>query len=457
MANVDLFGPASFDGAVTTRPTDTRTFGAVDTFFKDCSDPSLDDGTELGASFFNQVLALMRVLARGNGLTAGAADVVAQDNSADDVILKAVQQLIQRGQPRYADDTGTAGSILVALSPAAVEYKKGMTVVVKVAASNSGPVTINVNGLGAKDVIRQDGAALTVGDLIVNGMYAFTYDGTKFQLVWSNRSQSVLLSTPTTYYVNGATGNDNNDGLSATVVGPNKGPFATLQRAAKAAGQWILNDVNITINVADGTYAHVNAPRISGAGKVNWVGNSANPAAVVVNGVANHAIQANGDCHTFNGFKVQTSGGFGSGLAAITNSSITANNIEYGACSGAQNLAAYTSTIRLGGALKITGGSPGYVGNAGSFAYANNNGSIEAISSVTPNTLTLVGTPNYSQGFAYSYGLSNITFSFGSISGAATGPKFFVTYSGLINVLGAGASYLPGSVAGGSSSNGYYG
>ncbi|MFZ5715747.1 MAG: hypothetical protein ACOY3N_23215 [Bradyrhizobium sp.] len=452
---IDLFGPASFDGAVTTRPTDNRSFGSTDTWFRDCSDPSLDDGTEFGAAFFNAVLANMRAVARANGLTGGGSEVVTQDNADDNMILRAITNLIQRGQPQYADDTGADGSIIVTLSPVPKEYKKGMVIVTKAAASNSGATTLNANGLGAVPVLRQDGTALNPGDILAGGMFAFSYDGTAFQIVWQNKT-SILLSVPTDYYVNATTGSDANDGASATVGTGHRGPFATLQRAAKAAGQWILNGVNITIHVADGSYGPLNAPRMSGSGSVNWIGNSANPAAVVVTGAGVHAIQAQGNYHTFDGFKVQTTGA-GSGLAAITNSSITARNIEYGACAGAQNLATYTSTIRLGGALRVTGGSAGYVGNAGSFAYANNSGTIELIHSINPNSLTLVGTPNYGQAFCYSYGLSQCTMNFGSITGSATGAKYFATIASVINTLGGGASYLPGNSAGGVTDTSYYG
>jgi hypothetical protein len=451
----DLLGPASADGAVTTRPDDNRAFGTVDTWFKDCSDPAVDDGTEFGAAFFNAVLANLRALARGNGLTGSATEIVAQDNADDSLLLKSVTNLIQRGQPRYSDDAGADGTIVVTLSPVPKEYKKGMVIVTKAAASNSGTTTLNANGLGAVSVVRQDGSPLNPGDILAGGLYAFGYDGAAFQLVWQSKT-SILLSVPTDYYVNAATGNDTNDGRSATVGAGHVGPFATLQRAAKAAGQWILNGVDITVHVADGSYASLNAPRMSGAGNVNWVGNPSNPAAVTVTGTGAHAIQAQGSAHTFNGFKVQTTG-TGSGLAAVTNSNIVAQNIEYGACAGAQNLAVYTSTIRLGGAIKITGGSPGYVGNAGSFAYGNNGGTIECITSINPNTLTVVGNPAYGAAFAYSYGLSNLTLSFGSITGTATGQKYFATVMGVINVLGGGASYLPGSVAGGVNAGGFYG
>ena len=64
--NIDLFGPASAPGAVTVRPTESRSFGAQDSFYKDCWSPDLDDGTELQAASFNQWLANMRARQRSD-------------------------------------------------------------------------------------------------------------------------------------------------------------------------------------------------------------------------------------------------------------------------------------------------------------------------------------------------------------------------------------------------------
>lgn len=56
---IDVLGPASTN-AVTVRPDRTNIRGATNTWFKDCSDPSLDDGTQFSADWFNDVLAQLR-------------------------------------------------------------------------------------------------------------------------------------------------------------------------------------------------------------------------------------------------------------------------------------------------------------------------------------------------------------------------------------------------------------
>ncbi|WP_202812176.1 hypothetical protein, partial [Staphylococcus aureus] len=70
--------------------------------------------------------------------------VVAEDNS-DAMFANAMQYLIQRGQTNYADDTGTANNLVVNLSPAPQELKKGQIVVTTVKFTNSGPTGLNLN------------------------------------------------------------------------------------------------------------------------------------------------------------------------------------------------------------------------------------------------------------------------------------------------------------------------
>lgn len=180
---LDLLGPASAPGSVTVRPGDTRTFGASDTFFRDCSSPALDDGTEFQAAWFNQVLAVLRALARGNGQTGGGVNIITEDNADDTLVLKAVQQLIQRGQAEFATDTGTVGHVVAAFAPAVAEHKLGITLRVKIANTNAGATDFAPNGIAAKSITRVGGGALQPGDLQAGGIAEFAYDGTQYQII----------------------------------------------------------------------------------------------------------------------------------------------------------------------------------------------------------------------------------------------------------------------------------
>lgn len=90
---------------------------------------------------------------------------------------------IQNGQYLYGVDTSvSANTVTATLSPAIGSYSAGMSVYVKVANTNTDATTINLNGLGAKNVIYTAGGNISANDLIAGGIYLLTYDGTNFQL-----------------------------------------------------------------------------------------------------------------------------------------------------------------------------------------------------------------------------------------------------------------------------------
>lgn len=99
-------------------------------------------------------------------------------------------QAMQRARgSRYAEDASSTPNVVVAtLSPAPAAYAKGQSFLVKVARTNTGAATLNLNGLGGKPIVRQSGLPLDGGDLIAGGIYLLTYDGTSFQLVGGSAS-----------------------------------------------------------------------------------------------------------------------------------------------------------------------------------------------------------------------------------------------------------------------------
>jgi hypothetical protein len=230
---LDLFGPASAPGAVTSRPGDSRAFTATDTFFKDCSSPTLDDGTEFQAAWFNQMLAVARGLARGNGQTAGAVNIVTEDNTDDSILLKSMQHLIQRGQTTYAADSGSADAMVAALSPALAEYKTGMTIWLKKgnSANLTTTPTANINGLGVKTITRRDGTPLAKRDLPANAWLPYSYDGTNLRVIVPVISEFIPIGNPTLYVR--TDGNDNNDGSA----NDSAHAFATIQAAIDYSAQ----------------------------------------------------------------------------------------------------------------------------------------------------------------------------------------------------------------------------
>lgn len=182
----DLLGPANAPGAVTTRPSETRIFDVIDTWFKDCTSADIDDGTDFQASWFNAMLALVRHTVRANGNTGSAAKIVTEDNTDPGLITKAVQHLVQRGLMSYAADSGSADALVVAMSPPMAEYKVGAAPirVLKGAAPNATTTpTINIDGLGPKTIVARDGTALEVGELAGSTFLSLQFDGANFRLM----------------------------------------------------------------------------------------------------------------------------------------------------------------------------------------------------------------------------------------------------------------------------------
>lgn len=91
---------------------------------------------------------------------------------------------LKQGRVTFVEGTGPANAYVVALSPAPLAYALGMHVAMKVPATNAaGACTLNANALGAKQVVRPDGAAPRAGDLAAGRVVEMRYDGVAFQIV----------------------------------------------------------------------------------------------------------------------------------------------------------------------------------------------------------------------------------------------------------------------------------
>jgi hypothetical protein len=88
------------------------------------------------------------------------------------------------GTHRYVSIVGGTGdAITLTTGWAMTAYSAGQQFSFIVGTVNSGATTVNVNGLGAKAVVRLDGTALQAGDLYLGALALIEYDGTSFQLI----------------------------------------------------------------------------------------------------------------------------------------------------------------------------------------------------------------------------------------------------------------------------------
>lgn len=81
----------------------------------------------------------------------------------------------------YAVTTGTP-NVYGILVNGVTAYVEGMAVSVKINVQNTGSSTININGLGAKSIIKGNGNAVSSGNLKANSIYTLRYNGTAFIL-----------------------------------------------------------------------------------------------------------------------------------------------------------------------------------------------------------------------------------------------------------------------------------
>lgn len=130
---------------------------------------------------------------------------------------------VQKGTFNTVNATGT-DTLTVTLDPVPVSYTTNMTIHFKAAATNTGAVTLNVNGLGAKNIYKASGGslgALTAGDLTIGAFYTVRYDGTQFVLEGSSGGVTSVSGTggitvsPTTGAVVAGINTNNSLGVGA--------------------------------------------------------------------------------------------------------------------------------------------------------------------------------------------------------------------------------------------------
>ena len=170
----DLLGPASAANATTVRPTDSRTFGASDTWFQDCPPGSSVGGTALIASWFNGWMAQLRNAIRGMGVAVG--------DTNDNMLLTAIQ-LAGMAPPYGVDTSSTPSAMVVTLSPAPPSFAAGDEIIVKATQPCTGPSTVTPNGIATYNIVHNDErSALVNNDYVVGQLLRLVFDGTNFQL-----------------------------------------------------------------------------------------------------------------------------------------------------------------------------------------------------------------------------------------------------------------------------------
>lgn len=156
----------------------------------------MDSGTLIESDWANQTLqdvaqALTQSIAR-DGQTAVTANLPMSGNrhtgvgNATAANQYGVVRQIQGGEYNVAASVSGTNSITASLNPPLPDYSPGMSVVLKPANSNTGAVTLSLNGLTPRNVVTLTGEDIVRGDLVAGYPALFLYDETNTRWILVN-------------------------------------------------------------------------------------------------------------------------------------------------------------------------------------------------------------------------------------------------------------------------------
>jgi hypothetical protein len=287
------------------------------------------------------------------------------------------------------------------------------------------------------------GSSLNEDDLDTDSLQAFYLSQEGIDRAPSNPVREKLTANRT-YYVR-TDGSDSNDGLSNTAAGA----FKTIQRAVDIVAATIdLGKWDVTIKVGAGTYtAGFDLEYgFTGGGSVSVEGDVTTPSNVNISVTGGTAFFLQFSTVFIRGFKITNVGSgsavyaFGSGTQIYID-----GKMEFHGGPSSAIVAEIGSTVNISGDLIISG-------SYSDFIDASANASVYMFSA----TVTLTGTPAFSDSFASAYIGGSFASSGVTFVGSATGARYNVHSNGVIYTFGSGATYLPGNSAGVTATGGQY-
>ena len=89
---------------------------------------------------------------------------------------------IQNATHTYAADAEASDTYVITLDPAVTAYVTGQEFAFLANTANTGAATLNVNGLGAKTIVKHKSVTLANNDIKAGSVVYVSYDGTNFQM-----------------------------------------------------------------------------------------------------------------------------------------------------------------------------------------------------------------------------------------------------------------------------------
>ena len=103
------------------------------------------------------------------------------------------QKISQDSSEIYAADAGGIDAYVIALTPTLTAYAAGQVFSFKANTANTGAATLNIDGIGAKAILKKHDQVLDDGDIEAGQVATVVYDGVNFQLQSPNGSADGIL------------------------------------------------------------------------------------------------------------------------------------------------------------------------------------------------------------------------------------------------------------------------
>ncbi|OOO15663.1 hypothetical protein [Agrobacterium pusense] len=347
---------------------------------------------------------------------------------------------IQAGKITYAVALGTPSALVAALSPAPAALIQGMAVRIRIAATNSGPATLNLNDTGILPIKTMRGNDLKRGDLPAGAIATLIFAGTAWLMDGVAYGDfRPIAETNLNFYVS-PTGSNSNDGLSAAQ------PWATLQFAWDTIrDRFDLNGKIATVNLAAGVHTSGLIARgqvlgNAGQASVTFLGNLADLTSVSVTPPASAAFAASsGASFTVRGINLAGKGpsiGDYQGCALLCQSGdISFGNVRFSS-SDVAHIYAQNGVALAIGPMTIVNSAPAAFWAAGG-------GTIQ-LAAQNVNHVNSFAYTDYARAAFGSIQAGGATFT----GATQTGRRYSATTSALISTSGGGANFFPGNTAG---------
>lgn len=304
------------------------------------------------------------------------ADLTWAEGQAASTVNNSARQMMVRGKEFVTDIggsltvAGTANAITMTAQSSFTTLANGRIVSFKAASSNSGAVTLNVNSIGAKAVVKMTAsgeAPLIANEIKANGIYLVMYSAALAAGVgaWLLLNPSPVLdgyfqTGMILDYVTGSAPpgwlNCGGQAVSRTTYAALFGTIGTFYGAGDGSTTFNLPDLRGRVVAGIDDMGGVAANRLSGpgsgvAGNVLGASGGAENIVLTIGQIPSHAHGVNdpGHQHTANAFTGST-GGAGGGIQVAN---ITANESPTGRIS--------INTVGTGISIQANGGGAGHV------------------------------------------------------------------------------------------------